>query len=69
MTNVEQTALKAVIWTRFIPVNVKTGKRENHPNDFMEFAKDIELENKFADASFKDRVLALMKDRRNVVGI
>ena len=69
MTNVEETALKAVIWTRFIPVNVKTGKRENHPNDFMEFAKGIELENKFADASFKDRVLALMKDRRNVVGI
>ena len=67
MTNVEQTALKAVIWTRFIPVNVKTGKRESHPNDFMEFAKGIELENKFADASFKDRVLTLMRERKNVV--
>ena len=35
----------------------------------MEFVKGIELENQFADASFKDRVLALMKERTNVVGI
>ena len=68
MTNVEQSALKAVIWSRFIPVNVKTGKRESHTNDFMEFAKGIELENMYADASFKDRVLVLTKERRNVVG-
>ena len=68
MTNVEQSALKAIIWSRFIPVNVKTGKRESHNNDFMEFAKGIELENMYADASFKDRVLVLTKERRNVVG-
>lgn len=68
MTNAEQTALKAVMWTRFIPVSVKTGKRENHPSDFMEVAKGFELENTFADEDFKNRVIMLMKERRNIVG-
>jgi YbgC/YbaW family acyl-CoA thioester hydrolase len=64
MTNAEQTEVKAVMWTRFIPINVKTGKRENHPADFMEFAQSIELENNFADASIRDRILALVKEKR-----
>jgi len=64
MTNVEQTEIKAIMWTRFIPVNVKTGKRESHPSDFMEFAKSIELENSFAEANFRDRVLMVLKERK-----
>ncbi len=67
MMNVEQTELKAVMWTRFIPINVRTGKRENHPVEFMEFARSIELENAFADANFRERILALIKEKRKVV--
>lgn len=66
MMNAEQTEIKAVMWTRFIPVSVKTGKRENHPSAFMEFARSIELENTFADASFKERIMALLKDMRTL---
>ena len=67
MMNVEQTELKAVMWTRFIPINVRTGKRENHPVEFMEFARSIELENAFADANFRERILALIKEKRKVI--
>lgn len=61
MMNVEQTQLKAIIWTRFVPVNVKTGKRESHPSDFMEFARSIELENNFSDLTIRERILMLLK--------
>lgn len=61
MMNVEQTQLKAIMWTRFVPVNVKTGKRESHPSDFMEFARSIELENNFSDLTIRERILMLLK--------
>ncbi|MEO5591659.1 MAG: acyl-CoA thioesterase [Chitinophagaceae bacterium] len=32
---------KAIMWSRFTCINLKTGKRENHPDDFMEFAKQV----------------------------
>lgn len=64
MMNAEQTEVKAVMWTRFIPISVKTGKRENHPKDFMEFARSIELENTFANGNIKERILSLLKEKR-----
>ncbi|MEJ5993368.1 acyl-CoA thioesterase [Pedobacter sp. Du54] len=64
MMNAEQTELKAIMWTRFVPISVKTGKRENHPSDFMEFAKRIELENSFAEGSIKERIISLLKEMR-----
>ncbi len=67
MLDAAQSAVKAIMWTRFIPINVKTGKRENHPQSFMEFAKGIELANTFADATFKERILMLLKDRRTSI--
>ncbi|MBA3673835.1 MAG: acyl-CoA thioesterase [Chitinophagaceae bacterium] len=42
MSNEEKTKIKAVLWTRFVPVNVKTGQRQDHPAAFMEFARSIE---------------------------
>lgn len=42
MTDARQTHVKSALWTRFIPVNIQTGKRENHPESFMEFAISIE---------------------------
>lgn len=61
MRNLEETEIKAVMWTRFIPVNVKTGKREDHDADFMDFAKSILLANDFVDQGLKNRLLMLLK--------
>jgi YbgC/YbaW family acyl-CoA thioester hydrolase len=32
---------KAIMWSAFTCINLKTGKKENHPEDFMEFAKQV----------------------------
>ena len=32
---------KAIMWSEFTCINVKTGRRENHPPDFMEFARQV----------------------------
>jgi len=43
MMDENQTHLKSLMWTKFIHVNVKTGKRENHTESFMDFARSIEV--------------------------
>lgn len=67
MMNMAQTEIKAVMWTRFIPVNVKTGKRENHPTDFMDFALGIAVENDFVDAGLKNRITNLLREKKSMV--
>lgn len=42
MYNEAQTHLKAVMRTKFTPINPQTGKRESHTPEFMEWAKTIE---------------------------
>ncbi|SFH34635.1 acyl-CoA thioesterase [Pedobacter insulae] len=64
MLDAGQSAIKAVMWTRFIPVDVKTGRRANHSTSFMEFAKSIELENTFADGTIKERIVRLLTERK-----
>ena len=41
MTDEKDTHLKAFLWTKFIPINIKTGKKEVHPDEFMAFAKSL----------------------------
>ena len=43
MMDEKHTHIKSLMWTRFIQVNVKTGKRENQSDTFMDFAKSIEV--------------------------
>jgi YbgC/YbaW family acyl-CoA thioester hydrolase len=38
MMDEKETHLKSLAWTRFIHINMKTGKRENIPASFMDFA-------------------------------
>ena len=42
MMDMEQKQLKSIIWTYFIPVNLKTGKKESPSPEFMEFAYSVE---------------------------
>ncbi len=42
MTDEKQSHLKSILRTKFIPVNIRTGKREKHSEAFMIFAKSIE---------------------------
>lgn len=42
MTDEHGKSVKSIAWTSFVHVNVKTGKKENHSADFMEFAGSVE---------------------------
>lgn len=42
MRDEEKNHIKAIMRTKFTPINPKTGKRELHTAEFMEFAKSIE---------------------------
>ncbi|WP_162127899.1 acyl-CoA thioesterase [Flavobacterium phycosphaerae] len=42
MKNENQNHLKAIMRTRFVPVNTKTGRKIPHEPSFMEWAKTIE---------------------------
>jgi YbgC/YbaW family acyl-CoA thioester hydrolase len=55
MTDESGKSVKAIMWTSFIHVNVKTGKKENHSADFMEFAKQVEHTDVNAEAGIKER--------------
>ncbi|HMR81506.1 MAG TPA: acyl-CoA thioesterase [Niabella sp.] len=56
MTDEKETHLKALLWTRFIPVNIKTGKKQKHPNEFMAFAKSIEISSVEPKNDFDERL-------------
>jgi YbgC/YbaW family acyl-CoA thioester hydrolase len=51
--------IKAILWTKFIHINAAAGKREKHPEWFMEIAKGLE------DPSLKD--VDSLKERLNMV--
>jgi acyl-CoA thioester hydrolase len=42
MKNENQSHLKAIMRTRFVPINTKTGRKTPHETAFMEWAKTIE---------------------------
>ncbi|MFT3687423.1 MAG: acyl-CoA thioesterase [Phycisphaerales bacterium] len=42
MTDEAKTHIKSVMRTKFTPINPKTGRKETHTAEFMEWAKSIE---------------------------
>jgi YbgC/YbaW family acyl-CoA thioester hydrolase len=66
MTDENETHLKALMWTKFVPINIKTGKRENHSASFMEFAKSVET-NEFAiERGYKERLREIIGEMRSL---
>jgi YbgC/YbaW family acyl-CoA thioester hydrolase len=54
---------KAILWSKFTCVNLKTGKRENHPTDFMDFARQILTDTIDINEGIKGRLNALYAGR------
>ena len=63
MMDEKQTHYKSVMWTRFVPVNVKTGKKENHPESFLEFANQVKVEEVDLLAGMKERLDTLFASK------
>lgn len=64
MTNNESTHLKAVLWTKFVGVNTKTQRREDHPADFFAFAQTVVDHSIDAKKGLQERVNAIKKRMR-----
>ena len=53
--------LKAILWTKFTCVNMKTGKKEIHPADFMTLANDLLIPNINVNNGLKGRMSELFR--------
>lgn len=59
MMDAQEQHVKAICWTSFVPVNAKTGKKENHAADFLEFAQGVENTGVDISAGIRARELSL----------
>jgi len=59
MFDEKQETLKAIMWTNFTSVDVKTGRRKEHPAFFMEFAATIKVEDVDIPAGLNERIKTL----------
>ena len=60
MWNENQTQLKAILWTKFIHINLLTGKRDRHPDWFMEISEGLENTAMQQYNSLNERLSALL---------
>ena len=60
MFDEQQTTLKAILWTNFTSVDVKTGRRKEHPAAFMEFASGVKVDDVNIPAGVTERIKLLM---------
>ncbi len=59
MTDEKASHLKAIMRTQFTPVNPQTGKRQEHPDEFMKWAKSIENTEARKQKNLKERISEL----------
>lgn len=61
MWDENQKQLKALLWTKFIHVNLKTNKRDNHPDWFIQLATEFENKTLQQFGSVNERLSNLLK--------
>lgn len=64
MMDEHETHLKSLMWTKFIHVNVKTGRRENHAESFMDFARSIEVTEVDITKGYQQRLKDIIDNMR-----
>jgi YbgC/YbaW family acyl-CoA thioester hydrolase len=64
MMDEDHTHLKALMWTKFIHVNVKTGRREEHTGPFMDFARSIEVTDVDITKGYQTRLKELIENMK-----
>ncbi|MBL0331113.1 MAG: acyl-CoA thioesterase [Bacteroidetes bacterium] len=60
MMNEHQNQLKAVLRTTFVPIHLKTGRREQHPDDLLDWATDLVNADISHQELFSERVKTLV---------
>lgn len=54
--NEKETHMKAIMRTKLVPVNLKTGRKEKHPLDFMDWVKKLVNTSISEDTTLLERV-------------
>ncbi len=62
MLNESMDQLKSIMRTKLIPVNTKTGRKEQHPAEFLEWAKNLENATAAGFESLQNRIGYLIVD-------
>jgi YbgC/YbaW family acyl-CoA thioester hydrolase len=65
MMNEKQNHLKAIMRTKFVPINTRTGRKEQHQPEFMEWAKTIENTEVDRQLNLQQRIKQLITDFRS----
>lgn len=66
MYDKEMEKLKCIMWTRFISINTKTGKKEEHSPDFMEIAGSFHDNSVNIKTGILTRIQELLSTREKV---
>ena len=56
MMNEKRQHLKALLHTTFVPINLTTGKKEKHPQEFMDFIADKIIQEGYIKQELAERV-------------
>ena len=65
MLNENCTSLKALLWTRFTSINIRTGRKENHSPEFMEVLRSLAVSEINVDEGLKARLNTLFNPVKN----
>lgn len=64
MMNEERKQIKAIMRSRLIPINLKTGRKVPHNPEFMKWAKAIENKEAGNQGNLQDRIKQLLTDSK-----
>lgn len=65
MMNEEQNQIKAVMRSKLVPINLKTGRKVQHNSEFMKWAKTIENTEVGNQVNFQNRTKQLLMDLKS----
>lgn len=65
MMNESRDQLKAIMRSKLVPINLKTGKKEKHPVELMEWAKQLENSELFEQGDLDQRIKELLTELTN----
>jgi YbgC/YbaW family acyl-CoA thioester hydrolase len=67
MMNAARTHLKALMWTRYVPVSLSTGKKDVHTPEFMDFLLSLVLDDVPVEKGHAERLTALLTELKKAV--
>ncbi|MEO6254912.1 MAG: acyl-CoA thioesterase [Ferruginibacter sp.] len=62
MMDEKRSHIKAFMWSNFIHVNIKTARKENHSDSFMDFARSVALDAVDVSKGYQHRLKEMIEN-------